>query len=100
MTTSGIELPALAGLVAAIRLFLDGIGVPKAKRKQWFQDHIEPSYKLLSDIHREYIQKFQEAATLLRDRGDVNKVIGLLREERPRNLLVRTEAIALIWSLS
>jgi hypothetical protein len=100
MTASGIEIPALSGLVSAIRLILDGIRVPKAKRQQWFQDHIEPSYKLLSDIHREYIQKFQEAATLLRERGDVNKVVALLREERPRKLLERTEATALIRSLA
>lgn len=99
MTGSGMELPALGGLVAAAKLMVESAGVPKAKRRAWFNEQIEPSYKLLSEIHREYIEKFQEAAKLLKSRGDVQKTIELLREERPRKLFDRTEASAFIRSL-
>jgi hypothetical protein len=99
MTGSGFELPALGGLVAAIRLMLEGAGIPKARRRDWFNEHINGSYELLYNIHREYIQKFQEAATLLKSRGDVRKAIELLREERPRNRMDRTGASELIKSL-
>ena len=99
MTGTGIELPALAELVAAMRLIVDGVQIPRARRKAWFKDHIEPSYQLLKIIHVEYINKFQEAATLLKSNGDVRKIVEILREERPRKLFDRTEASALIRSL-
>lgn len=93
---SGFEIGAL---FEGVKLVLSAVGIPQARRQAFFKDHVTPSYELLGRIHRDYIAKFQEAAALLEERGDVRKVVELLRIERPRNLMDRTEAATLIKGL-
>lgn len=88
---TGLEVPSLAGLVAAIRFLLDRTSLPASKRRQWFEDHIEPSYQQLCAIHEDYSKQFSNALDLLRKGRNLEEVVEVLKRDRPNLLLKRHE---------
>jgi hypothetical protein len=88
---TGIEVPSLAGLIAAIKFLIDQTTIPAAKRKQWFEDHIEPSYKQLCAIHKDYSKQFSNALNLLTKGTNLEEVVEVLKRDRPNLLLKRQE---------
>jgi hypothetical protein len=89
---SGFELGAL---VSAIKFLFESIGVqikiPAEKRKKWFEEHIEPSYRQLTSIHEDYTRQFSKALQLLNEGKDLEEVVQILQAERPNLLLKRQE---------
>ena|ERR1035437_1326608 len=88
---TGMEYPSLSGLVAAIKFLFDQATIPAAKRKQWFEDHIEPSYKQLCAIHEDYSKQFSKALDLLKKGTNLEEVVEVLKGDRPNLLLKRQE---------
>lgn len=92
---TGLELPALGALVSAIKFLFESIGrqidMPAKKRKQWFNEHIEPSYKQLSEIHEDYTKAFSKALDSIRNKRNLNEAVQVLKADRPNRLLHRQE---------
>lgn len=92
---TGIEIPGLSAIVSAIKFLFDTIGrqirIPAEKRKQWFDDHIELSYKQLVAIHDDDTKQFVKALELLRKGTNLEEVVLLLKSDRPYQLLQRQE---------
>lgn len=88
---TGLEIPSLAGLVAAIRFLFDHATLPAAKRKEWFEAHIEPSYQQLCAIHEDYWKQFSKALRLLKKGTNLDEVVEILKRDRPNMLLKRQE---------
>ena len=88
---TGIEAPSLAGLLEAIKFVLDRASVPAAKRKQWFEEHVQPSYEQLRAIDEDYSKQFSSALDLLRKGTNLQAVVEVLKRDRPNLLLKRQE---------
>ena len=92
---TGLEIPGLGALVSAIKFLFDSIArqieIPAEKRRQWFNDHIEPSYKQLTAIHDNYTQQFTRVLDLLSRGSNLEEVVQILKAERPSHLLARQE---------
>ena len=92
---TGFEIPELGALVSAIKFLFESIGrqieIPAEKRRQWFDDHIEPSYKQLTAIHDDYTKQFSRALDLLTKENSLEEVVQFLKAERPNHLLNRQE---------
>jgi len=88
---TGLEVPSLEGLVAAIRFLFGLKSIPASKRKQWFEDHIEPSYQQLCAIHEDYWKQFSHALDLLKKGTNLEEVVKVLKRDRPNLLLKRQE---------
>lgn len=90
---TSFEVPALGALVAAIKFLFDSIGrgleMPAKKRKQWFNEHIEPSYKELCEIHEDYTKSFSRVLDSMSNKRDLKEAAQLLRADRPHLRLRR-----------
>ena len=79
---TGLEL--LGTLIpSSIKFFFEEVSKQHAfsveRRRQWFNDHIEPSYKQLIAIHDDYTKQFTKAADLLEKGTDLEEVVQILK---------------------
>lgn len=86
----------LAGaIVSAIKFLFDSIRgqivMSAEKKKQWFNEHIEPSYKKLVAIPEDYTKSFSKALAAMKEKKDLNEVVTILKADRPNSLLQRQE---------
>lgn len=92
---TGLEIPGLGALVSAIKFLFESIGqqikIPAEKRRQWFNEHIEPSYKQLTKIHEDYTKSFSNVLASINNKSNLKDVVQLLKADRPNQLLYRQE---------
>lgn len=92
------KLP-LEALVSAIKFLFDQLEMPAKRRKHWFDDHIEPSYRQLTEIHNDYTRSFARVLDALQKKRDLNEAVRLLKADRPNCLLDRQEVKANLLAL-
>lgn len=94
---TGIEVPTLGSIVAAIKFLFEtigqGISMSARQKSLWFTHHIQGSYDEICQIHQDYTLSFQKCLNSLMQNANLNEAIQILQAERPKKLLKRQEVV-------
>ncbi len=70
-----------------------------AQKREWYNNHIEPSYLQIKEIHLDYTKQLLKTADSLKKGVNIEEVAQTLKRERPLNLCTRQEIIANLEAL-
>jgi len=90
-----IEIPFLLKILAGIQSLWEfaskEVDNSREKKRKFFDDYVEYSYKKLFKIHKDYTDKFIRAIGLMEENKELQDVVKILKEERLCYLLDRQE---------